>query len=137
MPSNVQITPYCGSDAMSPLGTKRRLKLGQSMSVLLGTSDINLFRYCHGVIHFDAQVSDRAFDLGMVKEKLNGPEISGPPGDQGSLCALQLPDSLASHPALPTHDETRRAYWRIVILVWGARRPEKRNSPGLLLRAFN
>jgi hypothetical protein len=54
------------------------------MSAGPGTSDVNLFRYCQGVIYFDAQVSDRAFDLGMSKQKLNGPEISGPPVDQGS-----------------------------------------------------
>src|ERR1700726_1196547 len=29
-----------------------------------GISDINLFRYCQGVINFDAEISDRAFDLG-------------------------------------------------------------------------
>jgi hypothetical protein len=50
---------------------------------------INLFRYCQGVIYFDAQVSDRAFDLGMTKEKLNGPEVSCPPIDQGRFCASQ------------------------------------------------
>jgi hypothetical protein len=38
-----------------------------------------LFRYCQGVIYFNAQVSDGTFDLGMSKQKLNGPEISGPP----------------------------------------------------------
>jgi hypothetical protein len=59
------------------------------MSAGPGTSDVNLFRYCQGVIYFDAQVSDRAFDLGMSKQKLNGPGISGPPVDQGSLCASQ------------------------------------------------
>src|SRR5258708_34644966 len=47
------------------------------------------FRYCQGVIYFNAQVSDRAFDLGMPKQKLNSPEISCPPVDQGSFCASQ------------------------------------------------
>jgi hypothetical protein len=28
-----------------------------------GISDVNLFRYCRGVIYFDAQISDGAFDL--------------------------------------------------------------------------
>jgi len=46
-----------------------------------------LFRYCQGVIYFDAQVPDRTFDLGMAKQKLNGPEISGPSVDQGSFGA--------------------------------------------------
>ena len=52
-------------------------------------SDINLFRYCQGVIYFDAQVSDRAFDLSMSKQELNGPEVSCPPVDQSSFCASQ------------------------------------------------
>jgi hypothetical protein len=34
-----------------------------------------LFRYGQGVINFDAQVSDRAFDLGMPEQQLNGPEF--------------------------------------------------------------
>jgi len=62
---------------------------GRACPLCPGTSDINLFRYCQGVIYFDAQVSDRAFDLGMPKQKLNGPKISCPPVDQGSFCASQ------------------------------------------------
>src|SRR3954471_17843991 len=38
----------------SGVGTKRRLEGGQSMSALPGYSDINLFRYCKGVIDLDA-----------------------------------------------------------------------------------
>jgi hypothetical protein len=40
---------------------------GQSMSALPvpGISDVNLFRYCQGVIDLDAEIPDRAFDLGM------------------------------------------------------------------------
>jgi transketolase C-terminal domain/subunit len=30
--------------------------------------DINLFRYCQGVIDFDAEIPDRAFDLGMAEQ---------------------------------------------------------------------
>src|SRR4029079_17914722 len=54
-----------------------------------GTSDVNLFRYCQSIIYFNAQVPHRAFDLGMSKEQLNGPEISGSSVDQGSFCAPQ------------------------------------------------
>ena len=32
-----------------------------------GISDINLFRYCQGVIDLDAQIPDRAFDFGMTE----------------------------------------------------------------------
>ena len=52
-------------------------------------SDINLFRYCEGIIYFDAEVSDRAFDLWMSEEKLDGPQIAGPSVDQGSFCSPQ------------------------------------------------
>jgi hypothetical protein len=74
---------------MSPIGTNRRLEAGQSTSLCPGISDINLFRYCEGIIYFDAEISDRAFDLCMPEQKLDGPEIASPPVDQGSLCASQ------------------------------------------------
>jgi hypothetical protein len=48
-----------------------------------------LFCYRQGVIDFDAEISDRAFDLGMPKQKLDGSEIAGPPIDQGRFCASQ------------------------------------------------
>jgi hypothetical protein len=32
-----------------------------------------LFRYCEGIIYFDGEISDRAFDLGMSEQKLDGP----------------------------------------------------------------
>jgi hypothetical protein len=41
-----------------------------------GISDINLFRYCQGIVHFDAQISNGAFDLGVAEQKLDGPEIA-------------------------------------------------------------
>jgi len=45
-------------------GTNRLLEAGQSMSALPGHFRINLFRYCQGVIDLDAEIPDRAFDLG-------------------------------------------------------------------------
>jgi hypothetical protein len=65
------------------------LREGRACPLCPGISDINLFRYCKGVIYFDAQVSDRTFDLGMPEQQLDGPEIASPPVDQGSLCASQ------------------------------------------------
>jgi hypothetical protein len=59
------------------------------MSALPGISDINLFRYCQGVIDLNAEIPDRAFDLGMPEQKLDGPEIARPPVDQGSFCTSQ------------------------------------------------
>jgi len=62
---------------------------GRAFPLWPGISDINLFRYCEGVINFDAQISNGALDLGMPEQKLDSPEISGPPIDQGSFCASQ------------------------------------------------
>jgi hypothetical protein len=33
-----------------------------------GISDVNLFRYCQGVIDLDAEIPDRAFNLGMSEQ---------------------------------------------------------------------
>ena len=72
---------------VSALGSKGRLGLGRAYPLCPDTSDVNVFCYCQGVIYCGAQVSDRAFDLGMPKQELNGPESSGLPVDQGSVCA--------------------------------------------------
>ncbi len=61
----------------------------QSIPLCSNTSDFNLFCNLKGIVHLDAEISHRAFDLGMSKQKLNGPEISGPSVDQGSFCASQ------------------------------------------------
>ena len=63
--------------------------MGRACPLCPGISDINLFRYCEGIIYFDAEVSDRAFDLGMSEQELDGPEIASPPVDQGSFCPSQ------------------------------------------------
>jgi len=62
---------------------------GRACQLCPGISDINLFRYGQGVIHFDAQISDRAFDLRMPEQKLDGPEIASSPVDKGSFRASQ------------------------------------------------
>ena len=53
--------------------------------------------------------TDRAFDLGMPKQELDGPEISCPPIDQGSFGAAQRvrPEQsrVQSHAADPLGDE--------------------------------
>jgi hypothetical protein len=54
-----------------------------------GISDVNLFRYYQGVIYFDAQISDSAFDFCVREQKLDGPEISSAPIDQGSFGTSQ------------------------------------------------
>jgi hypothetical protein len=34
-----------------------------------------LFGYCQGVIDLDAQIPDRAFNLGVPKQELDGPDF--------------------------------------------------------------
>jgi hypothetical protein len=60
---------------------------GRACLLCPGISDINLFRYCQSIIYLDAEISNRAFNLGVAKQKLDGPEIAGAPVDQGSLGA--------------------------------------------------
>jgi hypothetical protein len=48
-----------------------------------------MFCYCQSVINFDAEISDRAFDLGVAKQKLDSPEIAGALVNQGSLRASE------------------------------------------------
>ena len=50
---------------------------------------------------------------------------------------IAVDSELAStRPTLPIHSDTRRVYWRVVMLRLGPRRPVNKNSPGLLLAAF-
>ena len=56
---------------MAQTGAQRA---GRACPLCPGISDINLFRYCEGIIHFDAEISDRALDLCMSEQKLDGPE---------------------------------------------------------------
>ena len=46
------------------------------MSALPGYFRNCLFRYCQGVIDLNAEIPDRAFDLGMSEQELDGLEIS-------------------------------------------------------------
>jgi hypothetical protein len=54
-----------------------------------GISDIDLFRYRQSIVYFDPEISDRAFDLGVAKQKLDSSEIAGATVDQGSLRASE------------------------------------------------
>jgi hypothetical protein len=62
---------------------------GRACPLCPGISDANLVRYCQGIIYFDAQISNRAFDLGVSKQKLDGPEIASATVDQGCLGASE------------------------------------------------
>jgi hypothetical protein len=48
-------------------------RAGRACPLCPGISDINLFRYCQSVIDLDAEIPDRAFDLGMPEQELDGP----------------------------------------------------------------
>jgi hypothetical protein len=61
---------------ISVLAQDRRLEGGQSMSALPGYFRNRLFHYCQGVIDLNAEIPDRAFDLGMSEQELDGLEIS-------------------------------------------------------------
>lgn len=43
------------------------------MSALPGISDVNLFRYRQSVVDLNAEIPDRAFNLGMTEQELDGP----------------------------------------------------------------
>lgn len=51
-----------------------------------GNSDVNLFRYGKGVIDFDAESSDSAFELYVPERELHSAQIACTPVDQGRLC---------------------------------------------------
>ena len=42
--------------------------MGRACPLCPGYSDVNLFRYGKGIVDFDAEVPDRAFDLGMPEQ---------------------------------------------------------------------
>jgi hypothetical protein len=63
--------------------------MGRACPLCPGISDVNLFRYCQGIVYLNAKISDRAFDLGVPKQKLDGPEIARTSVDQGSFCTSQ------------------------------------------------
>jgi hypothetical protein len=46
---------------------------GRACPLCTGISDINLFCYCESIVHFDAEISYRAFDLGVAEQKLDSP----------------------------------------------------------------
>jgi transketolase C-terminal domain/subunit len=46
-----------------------------------------LFRYRQSIIHFDPEIPDRAFDLGVAEQKLDSPKVARAPVNQGSFRA--------------------------------------------------
>ena len=58
---------------MSALGTEPTIIGGQSASALPLSSDVDLLGNGQGIIYFDAQVSNGAFNLRVPKQELDGP----------------------------------------------------------------
>jgi hypothetical protein len=50
--------------------------LGGACLLRPGVSDVDLFRYCQGVIYFDAQISDGAFDFCVPEQHLDHANIN-------------------------------------------------------------
>jgi hypothetical protein len=48
-----------------------------------------LFRYRERVIDLNAKIPDRAFDLGVPEQELDGSEIACPSIDQSRFCSPQ------------------------------------------------
>jgi hypothetical protein len=81
---------------------------GRACLLRPGISDVNLLRYCQGVIYFDAQISDDgAFDLRVPEQKLDRPEISSAPIDEGSFSASQRMRSILPRIQPDTTDPIR------------------------------
>ena len=115
-----------------------RLKVGRACPLCPGISDINLFRYCQGVIDLDAEIPDRAFDFRVPEQEQDSPQVARPPIDQVALVRRSecVPKSLGSSPMLPIQSETSRAYCRVIILRLVPRWPVNKNSSGRLPVAF-
>lgn len=62
---------------------------GQSVSALPQFSDVDLLGNNQGVVYFDAQVPDGAFNLSASEQKLNGTKIARAAIDQRRLRASQ------------------------------------------------
>src|SRR5258707_13029104 len=79
------------------------------MSALRGYFRHQLVPLLPGVIDLDAEIPDRAFDLGMPEQELDGPQIARAPVDQGGFCTAQRvrPEQprVKSHAADPLGDE--------------------------------
>jgi len=71
------------------IGTKRKSGGGRASSALPQFSDINLFGNREGIVYFDAQIPDGAFNLGMTEKKRNGAKIARAAIDQRRLRASQ------------------------------------------------
>ncbi len=52
--------------------------MGRDCPLCPNTLDVNLFSNFEVVVDFDAEISDRAFNLGMPKKQLDRSQVAGP-----------------------------------------------------------
>jgi hypothetical protein len=62
---------------------------GRVVPLCPNRSDINLFRYCQGVIHLDAEISDSAFYFRVAEQELHGSQVAGSSVDECCFCPPQ------------------------------------------------
>jgi hypothetical protein len=70
-------------------GYERQIRGGQSVTALPRCSDVDLLGDSERIVNLDAEVPDGALHFGVPKEKLNRPEVSGPPVNQSRLGSPQ------------------------------------------------
>ena len=63
--------------------------MGRGRPLCPRSSDVDLLGYGKSVIDFNAQIPDRAFDLGVSEQKLDGSQISRAAIDQGCFGTSQ------------------------------------------------
>ena len=73
-------------------------------------SDVDLLGYAQRIVEFDPKVSDRAIDLGVSKQELDGPKMASLPIDQRSFCPPKrlrsVPTRIQSDDRHPVANET-------------------------------
>ena len=74
-------------------------------------SDVDLLGDAQSVVEFDAKVPDRAINLGVSEQELDGPKIAGLPVDQRGLGPPKrmrpVPARIQADGRHPVADETR------------------------------
>jgi hypothetical protein len=58
---------------------------GRECPLCPGTSDVDLFRYRDGIIHLNAKIFNRAFDLSVAEQELDSSQVASTPIDQPRL----------------------------------------------------
>ena len=62
---------------------------GRECPLCPGTSDVDLFRYRDGIIHLNAKIFNRAFNLSVAEQELDSSQIASTPIDQRRLRSPQ------------------------------------------------